>query len=69
VFLIGTLHRLDILPVGDLVIKKKVIEHFNITPKGKSLISPKDMEAVCEVWRPYRSIASWYLWQWKISEG
>jgi DNA-3-methyladenine glycosylase II len=67
-FLMGTLHRLDVLPVGDLAIKKQVIKYFKLTPKGKALISPQDMEAACEVWKPYRSVVSWYLWQWKDSK-
>lgn len=56
--LIFTLVRLDILPVGDLGIKKafqKIYKRQNITPLK--------MLKIAQPWRPYRSIASWYLWR------
>lgn len=49
----------DILPVGDLAIRKAVASHFKIPVKGKNLPSPAEMEKLCEKWRPYRSIARW----------
>jgi len=58
--LIFCLGRPDILPVGDLGIKnavKKLYDHPSHLP-------PKELEALAEPWRPYRSVASWYLWQW-----
>jgi DNA-3-methyladenine glycosylase II len=58
--LIFCLGRPDILPVGDLDIKnavKKLYDHPAHLP-------PKELEALAEPWRPYRSVASWYLWQW-----
>ena len=56
--LIFRLARPDILPVGDLGIVKAI-------QKAYGLRKPPDaarMEKIAERWRPYRSVASWYLW-------
>lgn len=58
-FLIFTLNRPDILPVGDLGIRKG----FQILYKLEALPSPKDMEQLAEPWRAHASVASWYLWR------
>jgi DNA-3-methyladenine glycosylase II len=57
--LIFRLARPDILPVGDLGIVKAVQKAYRLrkTPDAKRLL------ALGERWRPYRSIASWYLWR------
>jgi 3-methyladenine DNA glycosylase/8-oxoguanine DNA glycosylase len=57
--LIFRLARPDILPVGDLGIVKAVQKAYGLrkTPDAKRLV------ALGERWRPYRSIASWYLWR------
>lgn len=57
--LIFRLARPDILPVGDLGIVKAVQKTYRLrkTPDAKRLL------ALGERWRPYRSIASWYLWR------
>lgn len=57
-FLIFTLHRPDVLPTGDLGIQKGFQKVFNL----KKLPDVKKMEKLAEVWQPYRTIASWYLW-------
>jgi DNA-3-methyladenine glycosylase II len=31
--------------------------------RGKEMPSPKDVAKRAEKWRPYRSVASWYLWR------
>jgi DNA-3-methyladenine glycosylase II len=56
--LIFRLLRPDILPVGDLGIVKAI-------QKAYGLRKPPDarrMLKIAEPWRPYRSVASWYLW-------
>jgi DNA-3-methyladenine glycosylase II len=58
-FLIFTLNRPDILPVGDLGIRKG----FQILYKLDILPSPKEMERLAEPWREHASVASWYLWR------
>ena len=57
--LIFTLHRPDILPTGDLGIKKG----FQITYGLRGLPTKKQMEKIAESWRGLESIASWYLWR------
>ena len=56
--LIFRLARPDILPVGDLGIVKAVQKAYGLrkTPDAKRLLK------IGERWRPYRSVASWYLW-------
>ncbi len=58
-FLIFTLNRPDILPTGDLGIRKG----FQIVYKLKNLPDHKTMERLAKPWREYASIASWYLWR------
>jgi DNA-3-methyladenine glycosylase II len=58
-FLITTLERLDVLPVGDLGIQKG----FKALYKLRKLPTPKKMEQLARPWRPHASIASWYLWR------
>ena len=58
-FLIFTLHRLDIFPSLDLGVQKG----FSIFYNSKKLYSPKSMLKEANKWRPYRSIASHYFWK------
>ncbi len=57
--LIFGLGRPDILPVTDYGVRKG----FQRTFKTRGLPTPKQMNRRGEKWRPYRSIASWYLWR------
>lgn len=57
-FLMFTMHRTDILPVGDLGIKKA----FQILYKLKELPSKELMIEISAKWKPYRTIACCYLW-------
>ena len=57
--LIGYLARPDVLPVSDLGIRKGL----QYTRKLSELPSEKHVNEDGEKWRPYRSVASWYLWQ------
>ena len=58
-FLMFRLHRPDVLPVGDLGILNAVQRLYRLRkrPDAKRLLN------LGEVWRPYRSVACWYLWQ------
>lgn len=58
-FLIFTLARLDILPIDDLGIRSAIEQAYQLP----ELPSGNEMELIAEPWRPYASIASWYLWQ------
>jgi DNA-3-methyladenine glycosylase II len=58
-FLIFKLHRPDVLPVDDLAIQKAIQRAYRL----RKLPSAKRMLQIGECWRPYRSVASWYLWE------
>jgi len=58
-FLMFRLHRPDVLPVDDLGIVKAVQMVYGLRKRPK----PQRILKIGEVWRPYRSVASWYLWQ------
>ena len=58
-FLMFTLNRADILPYTDLGIQKGFKKIFNMN----DLPSKKEMETHSKIWRPYRTIACWYLWR------
>jgi len=57
-FLIFGLKRLDVLSVGDAGLQRAARLLFTRRRKSQALLTK-----VAEVWRPYRSIASWYLWR------
>ena len=62
--LIFSLHRLDVFPIDDLVIRQNIIKLYQIdeTLRGKFL--KKELHNVGNHWRPWRSIACRYLWKW-----
>ena len=57
-FLMFRLQRADVLPVGDLGIVKAIQRHYRL----RKTPTPERMRKIAESWRPYRSVASWYLW-------
>ena len=60
-FLIFTLCRLNVLPVGDLGVKKAAKLNYNL----KKLPDEKRLYKLSreKCWEPYNSIAAWYLWK------
>jgi DNA-3-methyladenine glycosylase II len=58
-FLMFRLHRPDVLPAGDLGIVKAVQRLYRL----KKMPDAKRIHRIGDAWRPYRSVASWYLWQ------
>src|ERR1043166_4061233 len=58
-FLIFALRRADVLPTGDLGIRNAMKKAYSL----EKLPSPEEMEAIAAKWRPYCSVASWYLWR------
>jgi DNA-3-methyladenine glycosylase II len=58
-FLMFHLDRPDILPVGDLGIRRAIMLRYGLP----ALPAPAEMEAIAEPWRPYRSLACRYLWR------
>lgn len=57
--LISSFGRPDVLPVGDYGVRKAAMLLYGLP----ALPKPRELEAIGEAWRPYRSIASWYLWR------
>ncbi|MGH2798812.1 MAG: DNA-3-methyladenine glycosylase family protein [Thermoleophilaceae bacterium] len=57
-FLMFHLRRPDILPVGDLGIRRAVEVEYRM----RKLPDPKRLERVARPWRPYRTLACLYLW-------
>lgn len=58
-FMIFSLNRLDVLPIGDAGFRKSVSRFYF---DGEE-VSDEDLLRISEKWRPYRSIAVWYLWR------
>jgi len=58
-FLIFRLARPDVLPIHDLGVKKG----WSVTYGKKRMPTPKQLLAFGERWRPYRTVASWYMWR------
>ena len=58
-FLIFGLNRPDVLPTGDLGIRKGMQLFFKL----RDLPKPDDMARLAEPWRPFRSIGAWYMWR------
>jgi DNA-3-methyladenine glycosylase II len=58
-FLIFSLGRQDVLPVGDLGLRKGVqlLYGFDELPGGV------EIEQIAQKWRPYRTVATWYIWK------
>ena len=59
-FLIFCLGRLDVLPVDDFGLRL-AIQYCDNLPELPSQAAVRQRGAV---WQPYRTVATWYLWQW-----
>lgn len=57
--LIFGLCRFDVLPVGDLGFRYGVMEIFGLSETP----THDEMHALAEPWRPYRTVATWYVWR------
>ena len=58
-FLMFTLNRPDVLPMDDLGLQQGAQKVFGL----KKTPDKKTLEKLAEPWRPYRSIATWYIWR------
>jgi DNA-3-methyladenine glycosylase II len=58
-FLMFTLHRPDVLAVGDLGVRNAAMRAYNLPAPPK----PAELEALAEPWRPHRTRACLYLWR------
>jgi len=55
--------RLDVFPIDDFGVRKG----FTLLRKLKEPITAKGMLPHGEAWKPYRTVASWYLW--RVADG
>jgi 3-methyladenine DNA glycosylase/8-oxoguanine DNA glycosylase len=58
-FLIFRLGRPDVLPIHDYGVQKG----FALTYRKKAIPKPRELAKFGERWRPYRTLASWYMWR------
>ena len=72
-FLMFSLRRPNILPIGDFGVRMAMHKHYLDRQRGKRVVSkrkrkiklpsPAQMEKIAKPWEPYRSVACWYLWR------
>lgn len=78
-FLMFSLKRENVLPTGDFGIRMAMFKHYLDVQRVKAsrkvaaakngrkrkikLPTPGQMEKIAECWKPYRSVACWYLWR------
>lgn len=64
-FLMFALRRPDVLPVSDLGIRSAIRKAYGLEDLPKAA----DMEKIAAAWKPYTSVACWYLWRSLDNEG
>lgn len=57
-FLMFGLNRLDVFPAGDVGLRNALAKRYRL----RNASNMKRLEAISRRWRPYRTIASWYVW-------
>lgn len=57
--LIFYLHRPDILPLNDVGSIEAVALHYN----SGNRLSVTEIVKISQIWQPYRTVATWYLWR------
>jgi DNA-3-methyladenine glycosylase II len=58
-FLMFQLQRPDVLPLGDL----GIVNGFSRVYGSGTRPTPDEMTTIADAWRPWRTIACWYLWR------
>lgn len=58
-YLMFVLEQEDVLPLGDLAIRRGIEQLYG---HGEEELTREEMREIAEVWRPYRSIAARYIW-------
>ena len=59
IFLMFTLGRLDVLPTDDLGLQNAAHRVYGLRRRP----APRQLRRMGDAWRPYRSVACWYLWR------
>jgi len=60
-YLLFVLERQDVLPLGDLAVRRGIEELYG-NGEAEGEMSREEMREIAENWRPYRSIATRYIW-------
>ncbi|HEX6791915.1 MAG TPA: DNA-3-methyladenine glycosylase 2 family protein [Candidatus Krumholzibacteria bacterium] len=58
-FLIFALQRPDVFPIGDLGLRKAMMQNYRLRANAK----PARFHRIADVWRPWRSVATLYMWR------
>lgn len=58
-FLIFNLMRPDVLPLDDIGLQRAMGRHY----RGDGKLDRAEIETIAARWRPWRSVATWYLWR------
>ena len=58
-FLIFHMLRPNIFPINDLGLKRALSIQYN----DNKPVSKNEMYIISDLWRPWRSVATWYLWR------
>jgi DNA-3-methyladenine glycosylase II len=58
-FLIFALRRTDVLPTGDLGVRTAIRKAYELPELPKAA----EIEEIAAAWRPFCSVAAWYLWR------
>ncbi len=58
-FLMFSLGRMDVLPVGDLGLRAGVRKLYEL----RDMPTPAQLKEIAAPWQPYRSVATWYIWR------
>lgn len=58
-FLLFHLRRADVLPVNDVGINRAIMRQYGLPAMPK----PDDVRRIGQAWRPWASVACWYLWR------
>ena len=68
-FMMFQLGRHDVLPVGDIAVRKAFQKLYHMTPHDTTsetqvqyLPGKNEMAAIAKKWKPYRTIGTWYMW-------
>jgi len=64
-FLMFALRRSDVLPVGDLGVRMAMKKAYGFAELPK----PEEIERIAAAWKPWCSVACWYLWRSLESQG
>jgi DNA-3-methyladenine glycosylase II len=75
-FLMFSLRRQNVFPTGDFGVRMAIYKHYLDRPRASKksgtkntrkrkikLPTPQQMEKIADCWKPYRSVACWYLWK------